>query len=169
MGDGDGLFLEVYGIPAQAQGLAAPQTVVSGDLDAQLQRIARDGIKQVEHLVLAVERAVVDVLFRTVHLVGRVLGEDVLFYRALERLADDGVVVDDRVCGAAIVQDCLIEVLNMLGRECAELDGRGGKVRDYPGFYHNGVALVGSRGDGGPDTGQPLLHIVHEQDLGFYG
>ena len=45
VGDGDGLFLEVYGIPAQAQGFTAPQAVVSGDLDAQLQRIARDGIK----------------------------------------------------------------------------------------------------------------------------
>ena len=84
----------------------------------------------------------VDVLFRTVHLVGRVLGEDVLFYRALEGFADDGVVVDDRVGGAAIVQNRLVEVLNMLGRERAELDGGGGEVRDYPGFHHNGIALV---------------------------
>ena len=45
VGDGDGLFLEVYGVPSQAQCLAAPQTVVGGNLDAQLQRIACDGIK----------------------------------------------------------------------------------------------------------------------------
>ena len=111
----------------------------------------------------------VDVLFRTVHLVGRVLGEDVLFYRALEGLSDDGVVMDDRVGGAAIVQDRLVEVLDILWGERVELDGRRRKVGNYPGFHHNGIALVGSCGDGGPDAAQPFLHIVHKQDLRFYG
>lgn len=105
--DGDGLFLEVHSIPTQAQHLAAPQAIISGDLDAELQRGAGGGVKQVEHFLLAVERAMVDVFLGAVHLIGRVLGEDVLFYRALEGLADDGVVVNHGVGSAAVVEDAL--------------------------------------------------------------
>ena len=53
------------------------------------------------------------------------------------------MVVDDRVGGTTIVQYCLVEVLDILWGERVELDGRRRKVGNYPGFHHNGVALVG--------------------------
>ena len=107
----------------------------------------------------------VDVFLGTVDLIGRVLGEDVLFHRTLKGLADDSVVMDDRVGGVAVVEDGLIKVFNVLGCERAELNCGGGKVGNHPRFHHEGIALIGGGGDRGLYTVQPFFHVVHEQHL----
>lgn len=93
MGSGNSFLFEVNGVPTEPQHLAAAQAIISGDLDAELQRVACNGVKQVEHFILAVERAVEDIFLGTVHLVCGVFSEDILLYRTLERLADDGTIV----------------------------------------------------------------------------
>ena len=156
--DRDGFLFEVNGVPAQTQHLAAPQAVVGGNLDAELQGVARNGIEQRKHLILAVKATVKNILFGSFYLVSRIFGKDVLFYCTLKRLADNGMVVDHRIGGTAVVEDGLVEVLDVLGREVTELNFGGCKVRDHPGFHHNGVALVGGRGNGLADT-VPTSHF----------
>lgn len=71
------------------------------------------------------------------------------------------------VGGAPVIEDGLVKVLDMLWRELAELDVGGREVRDHPSLHHNGVALVGGRGDGGPDAAQPIPHVVRKRYLGL--
>ena len=80
------------------------------------------------------------------------MDEDVLFHCTLQGLADDSMAVDDRVGGAPRVENGLVKGLNVLGFKRLELDSRGFEVGNPSGFHHNGVALIGGGGNGGPDA-----------------
>ena len=127
--DGDCLAIHIDGIPSQSEDFAPAQTVVGCDFHTQLQRVTGYGIKQRHHFVLAVEVAVEDILLGALHLIHGVLQDDVLFYCHLHRLAENGVVVDDRVGGAVIVHNRLVEVLDVLGRYFLQLQVQGLEVR----------------------------------------
>lgn len=162
VGNGDGFLIKVDSVPTESQHLAAAQAVISGDLDAEFQRITCDGVEQVKHLVLAVERTMEDVLFGPFNLIGGILCEDVLFHRALERLADDCVVMDHRIGGVAVIEDGLVKIFNVLGRETAQLDAGGREIRDHPGLHHDGIALISSCGNRGLDAVQPFHHVIRK-------
>lgn len=76
----------------------------------------------------------VDVFLGAIYLIGRILDKDVLFHRILECLADDGMVVDNGVSGATIIEDGLVEILDVLRGKCPKLNGRSCEVGNDPGF-----------------------------------
>ena len=165
--DGDGLTLEVDRVPLEPQHLAAPQAVVGGDADRRFQRVALDHAEQPEHFLLRIVRRLIAVLARLVHAVGGIAVDDVLLHRVLERPVQHGVVVDDRVCRVAVVQDRLIEGLELRGRQRAEGHAQLAEVAVDAGVHHASVAVVGRRRDRGADHLEPRAHIVREEDFGF--
>ena len=169
MADGDGLALQIDGAPSQPQHLASAQTVIGGNLHAQFKGIAFHRIKQLQHLALSVEGAVVDILFGAVNFIGRIFCDNVFPYRTLQCLADDCVVMDHGVCRAVVTQDLLIEVLDVLRGQILEFNLHRFEVRGDPGFDHIGVALVCGGGDGGLDAAQPLFHVLGKFQSSFRG
>ena len=165
--DGHGFPLKVDGRPFQPQHLTPAQTVVGRDENAQVERVILRDFQQLLDLVLGVEVGAEAVLLGPVNFQHRIDFQIVLAHGILERLAEDGVVVDDGVGGAAIQQDLLLKFVQYLRRDFTELQAQRLKIlRDAPGD-HPIVADKGCRLDGCFMDLHPLVEIVQKQHLRF--
>lgn len=163
--DGHGLPLEVDGRPFQPQHLTPAQTVIGRDEDAQVERVILRDFQQLLDLVLGVEVGPEAVLLGPVHFQHRVDFQIVLAHGILERLAEDGVVVDNGVGGAAIQQDLLLKLVQYLRCDLAELQTQRFEVlRDAP-LNHLVVADEGGGLDGCLVNLNPLVEIIQKQHL----
>ena len=100
--DGDGLALKVDRRPLQPKHLAAAQTVVGCNEDAQVQGVILRYFQQLLDFILGVEVGPEAVFLRAVNFQHRVGFQIVLADGILERFTEDGVVVNDRVSGVAL-------------------------------------------------------------------
>lgn len=73
--DGDSVALKIDGVPSQAQGLAAPQSVERGDLNQQRIGVILCRLKELLQLLQTVVIRDILLLLRTLHLVGGVVQE----------------------------------------------------------------------------------------------
>lgn len=163
--DGDGLALKVDRRPLQPQHLAAAQTVVGRDEDAQMQGVILRYFKQLLDFILGVEVGTEAVLLRAVNFQHRVGFQIILADGILERFAEDGVVVNDRVGGVALQQDLLLKLIQHLRCDLAQLQAQRFKIlRDTPGD-HPIVADKGCRLNGCLMDLHPLVEIVQKQHL----
>ena len=163
--DGDGLSLKVDRRPLQPQHLAAAQTVIGRDEDAQVERVILRDFQQLLDLVLGVEVGPEAVLLGSVHFQHRVGFKIVLADGILERLAEDGVVVDNGVGGAAIQQDLLLKLVQYLRRDFTELQAQRLEVLRDAALNHLIVADEGGGLDGCLVNLNPLVEIIQKQHL----
>ena len=163
--NGDGLALKVDRRPLQPQYLAAAQTVVGRNEDAQVQGVILRYFQQLLDFILGVEVGPEAVLLRAVNFQHRVGFQIVLADGILERFTEDGVVVNDRVGGVALQQDLLLKLIQHLRRDLAQLQAQRLKIlRDAPGD-HPIVADKSCRLDGCLVDLHPLVEIVQKQHL----
>ena len=163
--DGDGLALKVDRRPLQPQHLAAAQTVVGCNEDAQVQGVILRYFQQLLDFILGVEVGPEAVLLRAVNFQHRVGFQIILADGILERFAEDGVVVNDRVGGVALQQDLLLKLIQHLRCDLAQLQAQRFKIlRDTPGD-HPIVADKGCRLNGCLMDLHPLVEIVQKQHL----
>lgn len=161
--DGDGLALKVDRRPLQPQYLAAAQTVVGRNEDAQVQGVILRYFQQLLDFILGVEVGPEAVLLRAVNFQHRVDFQIVLAHGILERLAEDGVVVDDGVGGAAIQQNLLLKVVQYLRRDLAEFQAQRLEVLRDATLNHLVVADKGGCLDGCLVDLNPLVEIIQKQ------
>ena len=163
--DGDGLALKVDRRPLQPQYLAAAQTVVGCNEDAKVQRVILRDFQQLLDFILGVEVGPEAVLLRAVNFQHRVGFQIILADGILERLAEDGVVVNDRVGSVPLQQNLLLKLIQHLRRDLAQLQAHRLKIlRDTTGD-HPIVADKGCRLDGCLVNLHPLVEIVQKQHL----
>ena len=167
--DGHGLPLKVDRRPFQPQNLTAAQTVVGRDEDAQVERVILRHFKQLLDLVLGVEVGPEAVLLGPVYFQHRVDFQIVLAHSILERLAEDGVIVDDRVGGATIQQDLLLKLVQHLRCDLAELQTQWLEVLCDAALNHLIVADEGGGLDGCLVNLNPLVEIIQKQHLRLAG
>ena len=119
--DGDGLFLEVDGVPFEPQHLLSAQTVEGRQLDAQLQQISLHRLEELGQLLGVIGDHLVAVFPGPLDFVGGVAVDQVRFEGVLQSLADVGVAVDHRV-GAALplLQLVTVVLLNVPGGQILE-------------------------------------------------
>ena len=163
--DGHGLPLEVDGRPFQPQHLAAAQTVIGRDEDAQVQGVILRDFQQLLDFILGVEVGPEAVLLRAVNFQHRVDFQIVLAHSILEHLAEDGVIVDDRVGGTAIQQNLLLKLVQYLRRDFTELQAQRLEVLRDAALNHLIIADEGGGLDGCLVNLNPLVEIVQKQHL----
>lgn len=161
--DGHGLPLKVNRRPLQPQHLTPAQTIIGRDEDAQVKRVILRDFQQLLDLVLGVEVGPETILLGPVHFQHRVDFQIVLAHGILERLAEDGVVVDDGVGGAAIQQNLLLKVVQYLRRDLAEFQAQRLEVLRDATLNHLVVADKGGCLDGCLVDLNPLVEIIQKQ------
>ena len=167
--DGHGLPLEVDGRPLQSQHLTPAQTVIGRDEDAQVERVILRNFQQLLNLVLGVEVGPEAVLLGPVYFQHRVDFQIIFAHSILERLAEDGVVVDNGVGGAAIQQNLFLKLVQHLRRDLAELQTQRLEVLCDAALNHLVVADEGGGLDGCLVNLNPLVEIIQKQHLRLAG
>ena len=119
MSNRERVISEVNRIPLQAEDFASPQSVKRTEHDNQFQLRALRSGKQLVHLVAVVEAADEAILLGTVDFIRWIGCNQIGLDGILERLVDDGMVVDDRVCVDALklLRVKILDVLCFQGAE----------------------------------------------------
>ena len=162
MPDGEGILLEVDGVPAQAHHLAAAQTVEGRQLHRHLDERAAHGGKQRCKLAFGVEARLVAALARPVHLVRRIHRDQVGLDGVPERPVDERVVMDHGV-GLHALPLLDVERLDVNSGQPLERDALLAEPRVDGVAQKPAVRAIGGHSDGGPGDLQPALQIIREQ------
>ena len=125
----------------------------------------KDEVQQLLDLVLGVEVGPEAVLLGPVYFQHRVGFQIILADGILERLAEDGVVVDNGVGGAAIQQDLFLKLVQHLRRDFTELQAQRLEVLRDAALNHLVVADEGGGLDGCLVNLNPLVEIIQKQHL----
>ena len=163
MVDGQGAFLKVDGAPADAKHLAASQTIIGCQLDHHRNGTVLGGLKQGGQFLLGVERRQIFSLLGPVHPVGHIFVHQPVLHRMLQRLAHHSMVVDHGVGVAAILEDGLVQLPDVLGLQFLQSQSTLPEERVQPGVDEALVTLVSGTLNGGSRDIQPLPQEVRKQ------